>query len=243
MERADFPTEADFLICKTDQVTADEVEAFHIHRRYEIYYEMEGTRRYFIEDAAYLVQPGSVVLIGDGQLHKTGAVSDGPFSRIVVRFHPGFLSELRRVFPDVDFFSFLSRRENHLLNRISIRQQNRIHGLLQQMLDLEGEDGREADVTRKMLLATLLLFLKHLCQDQQAQGNGPGRVTNQVVEQIQRYISAHFAEKLSLTGIARQFYISPLLSEPSVQAHHQSEPCRIYQRHSRQSGTAHAGRK
>ena len=209
MERACSPSEADFFIHRTDHVTADELEAFHIHRRYEIFYEMEGTRRYFIEDASYLVHEGSVVLIGDGQLHKTGAVSDGPFSRIVLSFRPGFLAELQQVFPDVDFFSFLSRRENHLLNRISIRQQNRIYGLLQQMLDLEGENNRDADITRKMLLATLLLFLKHLCQEQRAQGGSTGRVSNRIVEQVQHHIAMHYAEKMTLTDIAHQFHISP----------------------------------
>ena len=60
-----------------------------------------------------------------------------------------------------------------------------------------------------MLLATLLLELKDLCKQQQAQGGESGRVSNHIVEQIQTYIAEHYAEKLTLTGIASQFYISP----------------------------------
>ena len=44
---------------------------------------------------------------------------------------------------------------------------------------------------------------------QQAQGGESGRVSNHIVEQIQTYIAEHYAEKLTLTGIASQFYISP----------------------------------
>ena len=60
-----------------------------------------------------------------------------------------------------------------------------------------------------MLVATLLLELKDLCKQQQAQGGENGRVSNHIVEQIQTYIAEHYAEKLTLTGIASQFYISP----------------------------------
>ena len=60
-----------------------------------------------------------------------------------------------------------------------------------------------------MLLATLLLELKDLCRRQQEQGGENGRVSNHIVDQIQAYIAEHYAEKLTLTGIASQFYISP----------------------------------
>ena len=66
-----------------------------------------------------------------------------------------------------------------------------------------------ASVIMVMVMATLLLELKDLCKQQQAQGGESGRVSNHIVEQIQTYIAEHYAEKLTLTGIASQFYISP----------------------------------
>mgnify|MGYP002604692613 CR=1 FL=1 len=45
----------DFFIERVDRATGFEMPCFHIHHKYEIYYEIEGTRRYFIEDAAYIV--------------------------------------------------------------------------------------------------------------------------------------------------------------------------------------------
>ena len=66
---------------------------------------------------------------------------------------------------------------------------------------------------RKMLLATLLLELKELCRQQQEKGGDSGRVSNHIVDQIQAYIAEHYAEKLTLTGIASQFYISRLFKK------------------------------
>lgn len=198
----------DFFIDHVDRDTGYEMPSFHIHHKYEIYYEIEGTRRYFIEDAAYIVNAGSVVLIGENQIHKTASVGDTPSSRIVMNFSGEYLGKLVELFPDVDFFSFLSEEHNHLLSNITVKQQNHIHSMLQQLLTLQEETTPESDAIRKMLLATLLLELKEMCK-QQVQGGENGRVSNHIVDQIQAYIAEHYAEKLTLTGIASQFYISP----------------------------------
>lgn len=201
--------EPDFSITKTDSATDDEMESFHIHRRCKIIYELEGSSRYFIEDTTCFVPAGSVVLIGDGQLHKVSSVNGSPSRRIVLSFRADFLAELQCAFPEIDFLSFLSQRETHLLNFLSIRQQNRIHSLLQQLLDWDSADSHDAEIIRKMLLTTLLLLLKHLAREQLSKVGGPAAAVNPVVDQIQQFISRHYAEKLSLTGIAHQFYISP----------------------------------
>ena len=163
----------DFFIDRVDRDSGYEMASFHIHHKYEVYYEIEGSRRYFIEDAAYIVNAGCVVLIGENQIHKTASLGDTASSRIVMK------------------------------------QQNHIQGLLQQLLALQEETSPESDALRKMLLATLLLELKDLCRQQQEQGGENGRVSNHIVDQIQAYIAEHYAEKLTLTGIASQFYISP----------------------------------
>ncbi len=199
----------DFFIDRVDRDNGYEMPTFHIHHKYEIYYEIEGTRRYFIEDAAYIVNAGSVVLIGENQIHKTASVGDTPSSRIVMNFSGEYLDSLAEIFPDVDFFSFLNEEHNHLLCNLSVKQQNQIQSVLQQLITLQEEVTPESDAMRKMMLATLLLTLKSLCRIQQEQGGENGRVSNQIVDQIQGYIAEHYAEKLTLTGIASQFYISP----------------------------------
>ena len=201
----------DFFIEALTRETGYEMSSFHTHRKFEIYYEVEGTRRYFIEDSAYIVNAGNVVLIGENQLHKTGAVGDGSSSRIVCNFSAEYLGEITRAFPGIDFFSFLSEERNHLLNSITVRQQNDIYTMLQRMIDIRDDDPAGPPL-RKMMLATLLLQLKKLCEAQQALGGAGGRVTNRIVDEVQSYISQHYAERLTLTDIANQFYISPTTS-------------------------------
>lgn len=201
--------QTDFFIERVDRDTGFDMPSFHIHHKFEIYYEIAGSRRYFIEDSAYIVNAGSVVLIGENQIHKTASLGDAPSSRIVLNFSREYLEKIAQAFPEVDFFSFLTEEHNHLLSTITVKQQNHIQTMMQQMLVLEEDDSKEAEAMRTMLLATLLLELKKLCRQQQEQGGEKGRVSNHIVDQIQAYIAQHYAEKLTLTGIAGQFYISP----------------------------------
>ena len=199
----------DFFIDRADDVVGVDMPSFHIHYKFEIYYEIEGGRRYFIEDSAYVVNAGSVVLIGENQIHKTASLGDTPSSRIVLNFSREYLERVAQAFPNVDFFAFLSEERNHLLTGLTVKQQNQIYGLLQQLLAMEDETSAAADALRRLLLGTLLLELKELCRRQQEQTAENGRVSNHTVDQIQAYIAEHYAEKLTLTGIANQFYISP----------------------------------
>lgn len=199
----------DFFIDRADDVVGVEMPSFHIHYKFEIYYEIEGSRRYFIEDSAYVVNAGSVVLIGENQIHKTASLGDTPSSRIVLNFSREYLERVAQAFPTVDFFAFLSEERNHLLTGLTVKQQNQIYGLLQQLLAMEDETSAAADALRRLLLGTLLLELKEHCRRQQEQTAENGRVSNHTVDQIQAYIAEHYAEKLTLTGIANQFYISP----------------------------------
>ena len=260
----------DFYIDMIDREHSYDMGSFHTHHKYELYYEVEGARRYFIEDSAYIVNAGNVILIGENQIHKTGSVGDGPTSRIVCNFSREYLQEISGAFPEIDLFSFMSEENNHLLSNITVKQQNYIYSILQQLIQMQdenssesavtrkmllatlllqlkkmcenqhelgGDSGRvtnitvkqqnyiysilqqliqmqdenssESAVTRKMLLATLLLQLKKMCENQHELGGDSGRVTNRIVSQIQGYIAEHYAEKLTLTSIANQFYISP----------------------------------
>ena len=103
----------DFYIDMIDREHSYDMGSFHTHHKYELYYEVEGARRYFIEDSAYIVNAGNVILIGENQIHKTGSVGDGPTSRIVCNFSREYLQEISGAFPEIDLFGFMSEENNH----------------------------------------------------------------------------------------------------------------------------------
>ena len=152
----------DFYIDMIDREHSYDMGSFHTHHKYELYYEVEGARRYFIEDSAYIVNAGNVILIGENQIHKTGSVGDGPTSRIVCNFSREYLQEISGAFPEIDLFSFMSEENNHLLSNITVKQQNYIYSILQQLIQMQDENSSESAVTRKMLLAAAVAAEKNV---------------------------------------------------------------------------------
>ena len=88
----------DFYIDMIDREHSYDMGSFHTHHKYELYYEVEGARRYFIEDSAYIVNAGNVILIGENQIHKTGSVGDGHQPHCV-QFQPRVSAGDQRGFP------------------------------------------------------------------------------------------------------------------------------------------------
>ena len=221
----------DFFIDRVDRDTGYEMASFHIHHKYEIYYEIEGSRRYFIEDAAYIVNAGCVVLIGENQIHKTASLGDTASSRIVANFSREYLGKITDIFPEVDFFSFLNEEHNHLLSNITVKQQNHIHNLLQQLLALQEETSPDSDAMRKMLLATLMLELKDLCRQQQEQGQigyGTGCVQGRstLLSVLYNIISQDFIFSIYLFDKSSIFSFNDCISSKISTVHPTTSPAK-----------------
>lgn len=208
MQEYTYSPHLDFYIDEKIREPDFEMGSFHIHHKYELYYQVAGSRRYFIEDAAYVVNAGNLVLIGENQIHKTGPLGDGPTTRVVCNFSQVYLKEISEAFPQLDFFSFLDDGQTHLLTTLSVKQQNQVYTMLKKMLSIQGDSPR-SQAARKLQLATLLLQMQDLCEAQRMLGGESGRITNRIVNQVQGYVTEHYSEKLTLTGIAGRFYISP----------------------------------
>ena len=194
-----------FYIDRINRTEGYNMASFHIHDQYELYYEIEGTRRYFIEDGAYLVNAGDVVLINKNQIHKTSAINNDSNSRIVCNFDEYFLRELREAFPQVNFTGLFQGDVKVL--KLRVKDQTQVYHSLTRMMECFEDDTPESMAYCKMQLACLLLFLEGLRKKQQAEESR--KVTNTLVDSIQSYISLHYAEPITLKGLAAQFYISP----------------------------------
>lgn len=202
---AEWSNHQGFYIDRMNRTEGYSMASFHIHDQYEIYYEIEGTRRYFIEDGAYLVNAGDVVLINKNQIHKTSAVNNDSNSRIVCNFDEHYLKELREMFPQVNFTGLFQGDARVL--KLSVKDQSQVYHSLNQMISSAKDDTPESQAFCKMQLACLLLFLEALRTKQKAEESR--KVTNTLVDSIQSYISLHYAEPITLKGLAAQFYISP----------------------------------
>lgn len=205
-----FSPHYDFFIDKVERKHGYSMHKFHVHHKYEIYYELTGTRQYFIEDSAYVVKAGDIILIGPDQFHATANIGDDPNSRIVMNFSEDYIAEATRAFPDIDFFSFLAEPENHLLTDLHGKDQFLIEQTMEAMVTMYNSDDPSKRARCKLLLPVLLLHMKQILEARKDNEIAyPAPTVNPLIADAQRYVAEHYKEDLSLQGIADTLFISP----------------------------------
>ena len=60
----------------------------HSHNTYELYYLLEGSRKYFIDSSLLQLEQGDLLIIPPGILHKSVGDADGLYSRILINARP-----------------------------------------------------------------------------------------------------------------------------------------------------------
>jgi len=212
----------DFYIDQSKKIDNYNMDSFHMHKMYEVYYLMEGSRKYFIDDSIYLVNAGSLVLIDADSVHKTSSMGDIPHTRIVLNFSQDFLESFSNEVKDLDLTSIFKTK--FVVLPLSFKYKLTIENILSRLIDLGcldvGKD--QADyldasydqmaskkLMTKLLLSELLLQIKeyiHVLEQKEYESH---QIVNNKVDKIIKYICKHYAEDLTLTSIAEAFYISP----------------------------------
>lgn len=212
----------DFYINQSKKIDNYNMGSFHMHKMYEVYYLMEGSRKYFIDDSIYLVNAGSLVLIDADSVHKTASMGDIPHTRIVINFSLDFLESFSDEVKDLDLTSIF--KTNFVVLPLSFKYKLIIENILSRMLDLatleEMKEKLDEDETSqkniasqklmsKLLLSELLINIKDYIGVLKQKEYDSHQIVNNKVDKIIKYICKHYAEDLTLTSIAEEFYISP----------------------------------
>lgn len=64
---------------------------FHMHNSHEIYLLLDGHIQYFVENACYHLNPGSLILFSNREIHKAINAGSEAFTRLVIHVNPAFI--------------------------------------------------------------------------------------------------------------------------------------------------------
>lgn len=196
----------DFFIDWTRRSVGYDMRTFHVHKKYELYYQVDGTRRYFINDSAYLVNAGYLVLIGPDEVHKTGSVENAAHTRYVVNFGREYFAPMAGAMPAVNLFAGFETGV-HVLN-VPSRARTQFEWLLAQVYQSREDRSDTAAALRLVQMTQLMLMTGQFAAEARTEPD-KARIVNHTVEELQRYVASHYKEDLSLTSIAGHFYMSP----------------------------------
>lgn len=197
----------EFYIDKVKRENGYSMSGFHMHKKYEIYYQLSGSRRYVIEDGTYFINAGSLVLIDKTEIHRTISVNNDMHARYVVNFSESYLAGLADALEGVSLFSIFQGRQKVL--SLTLRQRDAVEELLNGLYAAREITAPEQNALRRLKLCELLLMIRGFLDALPKQNIESLKVLNKVVCDITNYVSSHYRDKLTLPVIARHLGLSP----------------------------------
>lgn len=180
----------------------------HQHDFYEVYYFISGNVEYSVEGKSYHLKKGDILLINPLELHQPRIAPDqSDYERIVLWVDKGFLSSLCSNETSLTrCFDNTNPVHSNLL-RLSRKQQDYLSARFFELIEESGEKSYGSDLACRAALIRLLLELNRISLSGKSTPESK-KPDSPLVSDVLEYINEHYCEKLSLSAIADEFYVS-----------------------------------
>lgn len=175
---------------------------FHAHDFLELYYFLDGSVTYYIEDQVYDLCPGDLLIIPAGKMHRPVIANEhAAYERMVLWITPQYLQSIDS--PAGDLQKNLQKVGEHGYC-VPFRGDETVFvtALLKKLLYMQTNDTDPKFCAGAVELYLWTIFRSYGVIDT------THRNETQVIPQVIRYITEHFSEPLTLEDIAAEFFVS-----------------------------------
>lgn len=190
-------------ISRTKRPSEFHMEASHWHSHYELYYLYSGHCKIFINHTLYYVEPGDVILLKPGELHRTTYHASPVSERVVINFDDEALLAMTEVCGEENV-AYLFRS-----SKISVPHASRAWAeelILKMEYEEAGQDSF-SPLMKRELFYELLVYLSR-CQETKAD-HGKLEVAEETIEAAARYIYENYQSTVTLEEVAALSHMSP----------------------------------
>lgn len=175
---------------------------FHAHDFLELYYFLDGSVTYYIEDQVYDLCPGDLLIIPAGKMHRPVIANEhAAYERMVLWITPQYLQSIDS--PAGDLQKNLQKVGEHGYC-VPFRGDETVFvtALLKKLLYMQNNDTDPKFCAGAVELYLWTIFRSYGVIDT------THRNETQVIPQVIRYITEHFSEPLTLEDVAAEFFVS-----------------------------------
>lgn len=179
---------------------------WHYHTFHKIIFFLSGQACYDIEGQRYAMQPGDILLVGRGDIHRPEVTAGVPYERMIIYISPAFLRAQSTPECDLEACFAMARREFRFVLRPTARH-SRINAILTALeQSLTTDSFGQALLSRSLFLQLLIEVSRGTLE------HGLSYVTNAAYDEktvaILQYLNANLTQKISIDDLAARFYIS-----------------------------------
>lgn len=177
----------------------------HSHTSYEVYYQLQGGRNYFIEDKFYSTKKGDILIIAPDAKHKTTYAGIKSYQRFCVYFKPDFITNF-------DLFSkniqLLNNIDTCSIIKLGSNEQEKVEAILFDMLEEFNTHPLNYNLNLQLMLVELFLRLdRYLLSAKVDKVYSPNMY--RVISDVCLYLQQNYKQDINLEGLAESFSMSP----------------------------------
>lgn len=178
---------------------------WHYHDFHKILFFMAGHAAYAIEGQSYALEPGDMVLVPRGCIHRPEVQPGISYARYVLYLSPEYLQRISSSQWDLSL-CFKLVEESY---RFALRpqEQDLPTPLLQRLLETQEHGGFGRELLCQALVTQLLVSVTRNLEDDQLRYI-TSRACDEKIVAILKYLNLHLTQRISLDDLAKQFFIS-----------------------------------
>lgn len=200
------PEGKDFWIEKLEEANSPGMAHSHFHNYYEIYFLMDGSRRYFINHTLYDVVPNEVVLINKGDIHQTIAVSDERiYYRYLLTFSEQFIERLGPEFSKDVLLRIFDCKKAHIHEAM----QNTFKTLLRRLESRINAKDVYSQYMAKINFLEILVSINKIVDNNISPLMDNLTAYEDRIQDVCRHICNYYNQPISLNQMAKIAYMSP----------------------------------
>jgi len=183
--------------------------AKHTHDEYEIYYLVEGERKFFIGTEYVNVNTGSLMFLNRNVMHMTSERNSNYHERIVVEFNENPFASFLAVTDELSLAEFF--RNDSVMVNIKPHDQKKVIAHFDKIARLIKRKNSGHQLRVMAELAQLFFFALDVMSDSgisQDLSAGLTAPVKQRVNEVATYISDNYRNEHTLELLAKKFYIN-----------------------------------
>ena len=197
-----------FNVEKLSEAASEGMSQSHIHDYYEIYYLLEGKRRFIINHTLYDIVPQDLMLIDKTDVHiSQPADKEMKYARYLLTFNDTFANDFGRTLDKTLIPRLFEEKRLHL----SDTAHNRMNRLLQKAADKLNDTDNYSNHLAKLAVMEILITLSRYrsSSDELIRYNATASVYDERIQEVCRYMFNNYNKPITLESAARIAYMSP----------------------------------
>lgn len=180
----------------------------HAHSCYELFILIAGEVPYYINGKTYNLTSGDVAILNENDLHQPRPTDPYRLTkRVVLTINKNYLKQISSNYTDFELLFEKKLPNGNSVIHLSESKQQAIFPTLSKLVEVydSGTFGEEYFI--QIYLSEILLTLLSVVMTTSAEQNAHTSPSSHVVMDVQKYIHAHIREELTVTDLAKQFFV------------------------------------